>query len=178
MHQHLQHWPCGLSRSHALTARFSAWPQLSVCLCGSQIAVISFNLSQRQRQRQRQQQMLPLAAQIVFVWEIESNHPRSLCKMRIKKKKQKKKNRKEEKYSAVSNTHCGTPPAHLPIGNVSWRSVCQCTIVVCMRKSRLMAFYIICRLMPASLPQPTAAKCQCQSWRRRRRRSPSQSWQT
>jgi len=27
------------------------------------------------------------------------------------------------------------------------RLVCQCTIVVCMRKSRLMAFYIICRLM-------------------------------
>jgi len=53
---------------------------------GIQIAVISFNLSQRQ-QRQRQQQMLPLAAQIVFVWEIETSPltSRSLCKMRIKK---------------------------------------------------------------------------------------------
>ncbi|KAL7737975.1 hypothetical protein ACLKA6_006335 [Drosophila palustris] len=50
-------------------ARLSAWSQLCVCLYGSQIAVISFNLSQWQRQ----QQMLPLAAQIVFVWEIETS---------------------------------------------------------------------------------------------------------
>lgn len=41
----------------------------------SQIAVISFNLSQRQRrwQRRRQQQMLPLAAQIVFVARLNTH---------------------------------------------------------------------------------------------------------
>jgi len=37
------------------------------------------------------------------------------------------------------------PPPEIPDDDVSL--VCQCTIVVCMRKSRLMAFYIICRLM-------------------------------
>lgn len=122
-----------------------------------QIAVISFNLSQQQRQ---QQQMLPLASQparpkIVFVCYA----PRSMrifrlfalvsirqCEMRIK--------------NAVSNAHrppshpnpCHPmrhsepiPPPEIPDDDVSL--VCQCTIVVCMRKSRLMAFYIICRLM-------------------------------
>lgn len=41
----------------------------------SQIAVISFNLSQRQRRwlRRRQQQMLPLAAQIVFVARLNTH---------------------------------------------------------------------------------------------------------
>lgn len=52
-----------------------------------------------------------------------------------------------------------TPPPP-PIDYVSCDcALCaQCTIVVCMRKSRLMAFYIIRRLMPLLPVLPTAAK--------------------
>lgn len=71
----------------------------------SQIAVISFNLSQRQRRwlRRRQQQMLPLAAQIVFVARLNTH----------------------------TNTHTHKEPQPQPVQNAHKKSAaCPCSSAV------------------------------------------------
>lgn len=154
----------------------------------NQIAVISFNLSQqlRRRLRRRQQQMLPLAVQIVFVARLSTHtdththgHTQPSPQPQPVQNAHKKLDCLLPALLAPCRCHCSkalsircgiylTPTQHAslltppppPIDYVSCDcALCaQCTIVVCMRKSRLMAFYIIRRLMPLLPVLPTAAK--------------------